>query len=54
MQIIPSNTKFYCHFQTLFVLIENDHHHQAFFYRILNIKVKYFYLRELSSKNILP
>jgi hypothetical protein len=52
MQIILSNTTFYCHFQTLFVLIENDHHHQAFFYRILNVKVKCFYLEISQVKTL--
>jgi hypothetical protein len=36
---IPSKTTRYSFLQTRDVLIENDH--QAFFYKILKIKVKY-------------
>jgi hypothetical protein len=38
-KIIPSKTTRYSFLQTLDVSIENDH--QAFFYKILKIEVKY-------------
>lgn len=41
IETFSSNTIYYWYFQKLYVAIENGHH-QAFFYKILKIKVKGF------------